>query len=106
MKSCSNSWPASKFIATAQLTARYPHGIPNRIVVTLDDGQQLTAENEFPPGHDQNPLSDNDVTLKFQRMAQGVLDEKTQQKVLDTCWKLEDLKNVSTLLGLFPAVDA
>jgi hypothetical protein len=26
--------------------------------------------------------------------------------VLDTCWKLEELKSVSTLLSLFPPVDS
>src|SRR5262245_17636740 len=36
------------------LTARYPRGIPNRLVATLVDGRKLSAENEFPRGHDQN----------------------------------------------------
>src|SRR5690606_16188608 len=30
----------------AALTARYPRGIPNRIMVTLADGSVRTAENE------------------------------------------------------------
>src|SRR6185295_8539316 len=48
----------------ASLTARYPRGIPNRLVVTLEDGRQLTAENEFPRGHDQNPMTDAEVETK------------------------------------------
>ncbi len=87
-----------------RLTARYPHGIPNRVVVTLTDGEQLTAENEFPRGHDQNPMTDDEVTAKFQRMADGLLDSAAQRRVLEMCWTLEKLQNVSQLLTQFPVV--
>lgn len=89
-------------VRDAELTARYPKGIPNRITVTLADGRQEVAENEFPRGHDQNPMSDEEVEAKFRRMAQGRLDKATQEKVLAACWKLEDLERVEDLLGLFP----
>ena len=87
-----------------RLTARYPHGIPNRLVVTLTDGAQLTAENEFPRGHDQNPMTDDEVTDKFQRMADGLLEPAAQRRVLEMCWTLEKLQNVSQLLTQFPVV--
>jgi 2-methylcitrate dehydratase len=87
-----------------RLTARYPHGIPNRVVVTLTDGVQLTAENEFPRGHDQNPMTDDEVTAKFHRMADGLLDSAAQRRVLEMCWTLEKLQNVSQLMTQFPVV--
>jgi 2-methylcitrate dehydratase len=89
----------------AELTARYPHGIPNRITVTLDDGTKFVEENEFPRGHDQNPMTDEEVAAKFHRLAAGLLDEPAQQQVLDACWNLEQLGDVGTLLSLFPATD-
>lgn len=87
----------------AELTARYPRGIPNRITVTLPDGRQFTAENEFPRGHAENPMTDDEVTAKFRRMADGVLDPAAQDRVLDLCRHLEDLDSVSRLFELFPA---
>jgi 2-methylcitrate dehydratase len=86
----------------AQLTARYPRGIPNRLTVTLQDGTQITAENEFPRGHDQNPMSDEEVTAKFRRLADGLLPNDAQDRILDLCWHLEDLQNVGELLAHFP----
>lgn len=88
----------------AELTARYPRGIPNRITVTLKDGTQFTEENEFPRGHDQNPMSDEEVERKFRRLANDVIDETTQSLVVRQCWELESLRGVGDLLGLFPAV--
>jgi 2-methylcitrate dehydratase len=92
-----------RVLRDANLTARYPRGIPNRLEVTLADGRKLVAENEFPCGHDQNPMTDAQVTEKFRRTTTGLLDAKTQDRVLDMCWHLEDLKSVRDLLGQFPA---
>jgi 2-methylcitrate dehydratase len=89
----------------ADLTARYPRGIPNCITVTTEDGREFRAENEFPRGHDQNPMSDEEVADKFHRMAEGILDAESQQRVLDLCWKLEDLENVGDLLRHFPPTE-
>ena len=90
-----------KIDRNADLTARYPKGIPNRITVTLQDGTQLTAENEFPRGHDQNPMTDEEVAAKFHRTAKGRLDAATQERVLDLCWHLESLDDVGKLFALF-----
>ena len=89
----------------ADLTARYPRGIPNRVTVTLKDGRSFTAENEFPRGHDQNPMTDDEVIAKFQRLAQGLLKESVQHKVIDLCLHLEELEDVRQLLELFPAAE-
>lgn len=92
-----------KIHRNAELTARYPKGIPNRITVALEGGASLTAENEFPRGHDQNPMTDDEVADKFRRMADGRLDRVSQDRVLEVCWRLEVLDDVGKLIALFPA---
>ncbi len=86
----------------AGLTARYPRGIPNRLEATLADGRKVVAENEFPRGHDQNPMSDEEVEAKFLRMASGRLPESQAQIILDRCWRFDELENVEELMGKFP----
>jgi 2-methylcitrate dehydratase len=95
----------TKIHRNAELTERYPRGIPNRITVHLKDGRSFTAENEFPRGHDQNPMNDDEVIAKFQRLAGGLLTESAQQKVIDLCLHLEDLEDARQLLELFPAAE-
>ena len=56
-----------------QLTAGYPAGIPNRVTVTLDDGRMLVSEVAFPPGHDKNPLTDDQLAAKFHGLVDPVL---------------------------------
>jgi 2-methylcitrate dehydratase len=56
-----------------QLTAGYPAGTPNRVRVTLDDGRTYEKRVDFPPGHDKNPLSDQQLADKFHGLADPVL---------------------------------
>jgi 2-methylcitrate dehydratase len=83
------------------LTARYPHGIPNRLVATLEDSRVCTAENEFPRGHDQNPMSDEEVVEKFHRLAHGVLAPDAQKRVIEFCWNLPQASNLDPLWAEF-----
>jgi len=91
-----------RILRDAALTARYPRGIPNRLVATLTDGRQLVAENEFPRGHDQNPMTDDEVEAKFRRLAKGRLDAARTDRVLELCRKLEQLTSIDELMGQFP----
>ena len=88
----------------AALTARYPRGIPNRLEVTLADRRKLIAENEFPRGHDQNPMTDAEVESKFQRMAASRLDASRARRILDLCWRLDELPDVNELFAHFPVI--
>jgi 2-methylcitrate dehydratase len=82
------------------LTPRYPRGIPNRIVVTLADGRQLTKEVEFPRGHAGNPMTDGEVEAKFRALVEPRYGKAIADGVLARCWKFEDVTNVSAVLGM------
>jgi 2-methylcitrate dehydratase len=86
----------------AGLTARYPSGIPNRLEATLADGRKLTAENEFPRGHEQNPMTDAEVEGKFVRMAAGRIEASQARRILELCWQFDEIRDVGELLGMFP----
>ncbi len=82
------------------LSTRYPHGIPNRITVTLNDGQQLVEEVEFPRGHAKNPMTDEEVEAKLRRMVEPKLGKSKADKILATCWQLEKLSSPAELVQL------
>jgi 2-methylcitrate dehydratase len=88
----------------AALTARYPRGIPNRLEATLAGGRRLVAENEFPRGHDQNPMTDAEAEAKFQRMAAARLEPAQARRILDLCWRFDEVRDIGEVLQLFPVV--
>jgi 2-methylcitrate dehydratase len=85
----------------AGLTARYPRGIPNRITVQLADGRKLEKEVEFPRGHAENPMTDAEVEHKFHSMVDAHYGKERANAILQKCWQLEKLSNISELLQMF-----
>jgi 2-methylcitrate dehydratase len=71
------------------LTPRYPHGIPNRIVLKLADGRLLEQEVEFPRGHAVNPMTDAEVEQKFRRLVEPRYGKEKADRILAACWALE-----------------
>jgi 2-methylcitrate dehydratase len=82
------------------LSARYPRGIPNRLTITLRDGRKLVHEIEFPRGHAENPMTDQEVEEKFRSLAVPRFGEDRAKRILERCWNLEQLGKASELLAL------
>src|SRR5262249_41504737 len=85
----------------ASANARYPGGIPNRFVVTLNNGRALEKEVEFPRGHAGNPMTDAEVEKKFRALVEPKYGKQKMQPMLDRCWSLEKQSNVTELLDMF-----
>ncbi|MEB3286653.1 MAG: MmgE/PrpD family protein [Vampirovibrionales bacterium] len=85
----------------AKMTAGYPEGIPNLIVIKLADGKVFEKEVAYPLGHAKNPMQDSDIEHKFRTLAKRAFDEKQIQKQLDALWKIEDCQNIGDILKLF-----
>ncbi len=85
----------------AELSRRYPAGIPNRLTITLPDGRQLVKEVEFPRGHARNPMTDAEVEQKFRTMVEPRYGKARADQILAKCWSLEKLTTATELLALF-----
>jgi len=78
-------------------TARFPADYPCLLEVTTTAGRRLVAETSYPPGHRNNPLSDDQVVGKFLNLAGGVLSEERCNAAIDLLWSLEKLPNLQSL---------
>ena len=85
----------------ASANARYPRGIPNRFVVTLEGGRKLEKEVEFPRGHAGNPMTDVEVERKFRTIVERKYGKAKADQILAACWKLDELKSITPLLEMF-----
>ena len=82
------------------LTAGYPVGIPNRVSVTLDDGRVLVKEVVFPPGHDKNPLTDDQLAAKFRGLAEPSLGADRVESLLSRLRGIENNPRPHDLITL------
>jgi 2-methylcitrate dehydratase len=86
-----------------KLTAGYPAGIPNRVTVTLGDGTKLVEEVAFPPGHDKNPLTDQQLAHKFHGLVDPVLGREQARAIWDRVMRLENDPTPHSVLKLIQA---
>ncbi len=90
----------TSIIEDSRLTAGYPAGIPNRVTVTLGDGTKLVEEVAFPPGHDKNPLTDEQLAYKFHGLVDPVLGREQARAIWDRVLRLEDDPTPHSVLKL------
>jgi 2-methylcitrate dehydratase len=95
----------TKIHEDVELNKGYPRGIPNLLTIVLDDGTRLEKRVDFPRGHAGNPMTDDEVVAKFQRNVRGVVAEATARKIIDLCWRLDELDTIRPLLA-FDVVEA
>jgi 2-methylcitrate dehydratase len=79
------------------LNAGYPKGIPNDITITLADGAKLRKRVDFPRGHAENPMTDEEVVAKFQRLADGVVTRSTADRLVEQVMAFDKLKDTAAL---------
>jgi 2-methylcitrate dehydratase len=72
----------------AALTARYPYGIPNRITLSLKNGQTLTG----------NPMTPTQIADKFHKLAAPYVSADKAEAMAQACWQLPQLANVAQLV--------
>jgi 2-methylcitrate dehydratase len=72
-----------------ELSAGYPEGIPNRIMVTTTGGDREVREVRFPRGHARNPMTDEEVVAKYRANVEGRLGADRAASVERLVWDLE-----------------
>lgn len=70
-----------------------------RIVVRRDDGAVLDEEVTFPRGHSMNPMTKDDITVKFHSASAGVLPAGQADSILAAWWLIQSAPSVAELMA-------
>jgi len=81
-----------------ELSAGYPEGIPNRIMVTTTGGDREVREVRFPRGHARNPMTDEEVVAKYRANVEGRLGADRAASVERLVWDLEGEGSLQDLM--------
>ena len=89
-----------RVVPQPEFVGRYPETMATRITVRTKEGKHYVKQVDYPLGHPQHRMSDQQVEDKFRRLATGKLDRARMQKVIDMVWQLDRLKDVGALMPL------
>ena len=81
-----------------EYTGKYPGEYNIYMEVTDRSGHTHTAHTSYPKGHQNNPLSDEELEAKFRGLSSGVWSEGQTETALETLWALEDLTSLDELM--------
>jgi 2-methylcitrate dehydratase len=89
-----------RVVVQPDFVGRYPEAMATRVTVRTKAGINYVKQVDYPLGHPQNRMPDQEVEDKFRRLAAGKLDRVRMNKVIDVVWKLDRLKDVGALMPL------
>jgi 2-methylcitrate dehydratase PrpD len=76
------------------------------VEITLASGRTLSTEVRGNRGTPSAPLADDELNVKFLELVAPVLGAERAERLLATCWQLDELPDVSVLLQqTVPAAD-
>jgi 2-methylcitrate dehydratase PrpD len=68
-----------------------------RIVLTLNNGKVIEQHVPHAIGSIARPMTERDLEAKFRGLVDGILGAKRSKELLDLCWQLETLSDVSKI---------
>ena len=80
--------------------ASLPRGVSCRITLTMADGDELVSQVDHPKGSIGNPMSDDEVSAKFNDLAMPVVGKESVARIRDIVTRIEDFDDVTQLLRL------
>jgi 2-methylcitrate dehydratase len=89
-----------RVVREADFVDRYPAAMPTRITVRTREGKTYTKQKDLPLGHPGNPMSDQDLEGKFRRLVARRLGRARTEDLIRLVWRLEQMKNIGTLMPL------
>ena len=89
-----------RVVPQPEFVGRYPETMATRITVRTKAGNLYVKQVDYPLGHPQHRMSDQEVEDKFRQLAAGKFDRTRMTKVIDAVWKLDQLKDVGALMPL------
>jgi 2-methylcitrate dehydratase len=90
-----------KVVAEPRYEAMFPKKKPAGAIIKTNDGQTFEAEVDYPKGDYREPLSDEELLVKFDAMVLDKISKEKRDKILDVIWNLEKVENVKDLMKTF-----
>ncbi|MCK6623282.1 MAG: MmgE/PrpD family protein [Calditrichaceae bacterium] len=90
-----------KVLAEPRYEKMFPAKKPAGAVIRTKDGRSFAAEVDFPKGDYRNPLSDEEITVKFDSMVLDKISQSKRDRMVDMIWNLEEVKDVRELMKAF-----
>ncbi len=92
--------PKIKGEASEEFERMFPEKQPSKVQIRLKDGQEFSAQLDFPKGDPREPMSEQDLDNKFKSLSSNLLSGNRQKEIKDAIWNLESFQNMGEFMTL------
>lgn len=89
-----------KISENKDFTAQFPGKLTTQIEVVARGGQRLVETAQYPKGHRNNPMSDDDVNRKFAMVCEGVMPAAQRDNLRNALWSVDQAANLDRVFEL------
>ncbi len=83
-----------------ELTALFPEFIPNRVTVTLKNGEVLSEQKNCMVGGGQEPMTDEHFESKYHKLIEPYLSLERREMLLEKLWNVDKEECLAIVLEL------
>ena len=80
-----------------EFTRQFPRCMPCRIEIKTRSGERKVGQSDYPLGHYNNPMSDDEVNAKFRDHSQYTLPQEQIGRALDALWQIDTAVDLSAI---------
>lgn len=88
--------------ASEEFEKMFPEKQPSRVVIRVKDGREFSAYLEYPKGDPREPMSMEDLEIKFNTLTGTLLSEKDQMEVQKLIFSCEEIESARDFMYQLP----
>ncbi len=89
-----------KVVANDDFEKAFPAKQCARVTITTTDGKKLTHQVDVPKGDPRDPMTIDDLQVKFDALAESVMTEPARAKLREAIFAVDTLDDVNDLMTL------
>ena len=89
-----------KVVGNDEFEQAFPEKQCSRVTITTTDGRKLTHQVDVPKGDPRDPMTIEDLQVKFDALAEPIMSEKRRAELRDAVFALDKLDDVGKLMAL------
>ncbi len=89
-----------KVVANEEFEKAFPARQCARVTITTTDGKAFTHQVDVPKGDPRDPMSDDELQVKFDALAEPIMSDARRTELRDTVFALDKLDDVTELTEL------
>ncbi|CAN5386621.1 MmgE/PrpD family protein [soil metagenome] len=92
-----------KVVPNEEFESLFPKFQPSRVTITTKDGKQFAARVDVPKGDPRDPMTEEEIAVKFNALGRDVVGQATCEKLRKWIMSMETQSEVASLAKLTQA---